>query len=270
MLKRFFKKYSFIKTIYALFLSSRAFFTFKLFAFIKQMNWFFSDLKAFKAQKVNHKFTEFKYSPCLFDNLNHTPLEPTYFFQDSWAAKHIFDLKPLHHYDVGSSAKTMGIFSQFTSVTMIDIRPIKLQLPNLYFKEGSILELPFEDNAIDCISSLCVIEHIGLGRYGDPIDAFGSEKAIKELKRVLKEGGILLFSVPVDDVNKIYFNAHRAFTRDYILELFDGFSILDEKYHYGMKLYDSYEPTKGFGTGLYMMKKDCLSKTQSADNALRC
>jgi SAM-dependent methyltransferase len=138
---------------------------------------------------------------------------------------------------------------------MIDIRPIELELPNLFFKKGSILELPFENNSIETLSSLCVVEHIGLGRYGDPLDSFGSEKAIKELKRVLKVSGIILFSVPVDSENKIYFNAHRAFTRKYILELFDGFEVLDEKYHYGTKMYDMYDETKGFGTGLYMLKK---------------
>ena len=94
-----------------------------------------------------------------------------------------------------------------------------------------------------------------MGRYGDPLDPFGSEKAIKELKRVLKVGGVVLFSVPVDKENKIYFNAHRAFTREYILELFEGFEVLDEKYHYGSKMYDNYDEAKGFGTGLYMFKK---------------
>jgi len=64
-----------------------------------------------------------------------------------------------------------------------------------------------------------------------------------------------LFSVPVDSENKIYFNAHRAFTREYILELFDDFEVLDEKYHYGTKMYDAYDETKGFGTGLYKLKK---------------
>lgn len=138
---------------------------------------------------------------------------------------------------------------------MIDIRPIELELPNLFFKKGSILKLPFEDNSIDTLSSLCVVEHIGLGRYGDQVDSFGSEKAIKELKRVLKVGGVILFSVPVDKENKIYFNAHRAFTRDYILELFDGFEVMEEKYIYGTKMYDNYVEAKGFGTGLYKLKK---------------
>ena len=231
------------------------FFVFKPLACFRQFRSFFSDLRTLRNQEKNDNFEQVEYQPCLLDNISYTPLEPTYFFQDSWAAKHIFDLKPQHHYDIGSSAKTMGIISQFTPVTMIDIRPIELELNNLFFKKGSILKLPFEDESIESLSSLCVVEHIGLGRYGDPIDSFGSEKAIKELKRVIKKGGVILFSVPVDKVNKVYFNAHRAFTRCYILELFDGFSVVDERYHYGNEMYDRYMPDKGFGTGLYMLKK---------------
>lgn len=244
-----------IRNMYFLYKTAVQFFSFKPYLLIKQFSWFFGQLNSLKKLGENPQFSKVEYFPCLFDNLSHTPLEPTYFFQDSWAAKHIFDLKPAHHYDIGSSAKTIGILSQFTPITMIDIRPIELELPNLFFKKGSILELPFEDNSIETLSSLCVVEHVGLGRYGDPLDPFGSEKAIKEIKRVVKVGGVVLISVPVDSENKIYFNAHRAFTRDYILELFDGFELLDEKYHYGTKMYESYDASKGFGTGLFMFKK---------------
>lgn len=244
-----------LKNLLYFFRGFQMFFVFKPILMLRQFKWFFEKLNELKKFENNPKFTKIAYFPCLSDNISYTPLEPTYFFQDSWAAKHIFNLKPTHHYDVGSSAKTMGILSQFTPVTMIDIRPIELELPNLFFRKGSILALPFEDNSLETISSLCVVEHIGLGRYGDDIDTFGSEKAIRELKRVLKVGGIILFSVPIDDENKIYFNAHRAFTRDYILELFQDFKVLDEKYHYGLKVYDEYDPIKGFGTGLYMLQK---------------
>lgn len=244
-----------LKNLLYFFRGFQIFFVFKPILMLRQFKWFFEKLNELKKFENNPKFTKIAYFPCLSDNISYTPLEPTYFFQDSWAAKHIFNLKPTHHYDVGSSAKTMGILSQFTPVTMIDIRPIELELPNLFFRKGSILALPFEDNSLETISSLCVVEHIGLGRYGDDIDTFGSEKAIRELKRVLKVGGIILFSVPIDDENKIYFNAHRAFTRDYILELFQDFKVLDEKYHYGLKVYDEYDPIKGFGTGLYMLQK---------------
>ncbi|MEM5947460.1 DUF268 domain-containing protein [Spirochaetia bacterium 38H-sp] len=209
----------------------------------------------FKRTK-NENFSKIEFYPCLFDNLSYTPVDPVYFYQDTWAAKKIFELKPKHHIDVGSSAKTVGILSQFVPVTMVDIRPIQLKLEGLNFIKGSILDLPFDDYSVESISSLCVVEHIGLGRYGDEIDAYGSEKAIKELKRVIKVGGIILFSVPVDQENKIYFNAHRAFTRDYILKLFkDDCELIEEKYQYGTSLYDKYDPNKGFGTGLYYFRK---------------
>ena len=63
---------------------------------------------------------------------------------------------------------------------------------NLFFIKGSVLDLTFEDNSIESLSSLCIVEHIGLGRYGDIIDSFGSEKAINELKRVVKLGGTII------------------------------------------------------------------------------
>lgn len=249
------KKIKFIRNTYFILLAIKDFIAFKPIAMFKQFLWFFKELRLLKQLEENKQFKKIEYYPCLLDNISYTPIDSIYFFQDSWAARHLFALKPHHHYDVGSSAKTMGILSQFVPITMIDIRPIQLELPNLFFKKGSILELPFEDNSIESLSSLCVVEHIGLGRYGDTIDPFGSEKAIKELKRVLKIGGILLVSVPIDSENKIYFNAHRAFTKAYILELFEEFEVMDEKYHYGMKLYDAYDNNRGFGTGLYMLKK---------------
>ena len=256
MIKQKLKENKTVKNTYYLVRSLKDFFVFKPILLIKQYIWFFKQFRNFKKMKANKQFSNVEYIPCLFDNLSHTPLDPTYFFQDSWAAKKIYEIKPKHHYDVGSSVKTIGILSQFVPITMIDIRPIELKLENLYFQEGSILKLPFEDNSLETISSLCVVEHIGLGRYGDPIDPYGSEKAIKELKRVLNIGGIILFSVPVDSENKIYFNAHRAFTRKYILELFEDFTLVEEKYHYGTKMYDNYDANKGFGTGLYMLSKE--------------
>jgi SAM-dependent methyltransferase len=193
--------------------------------------------------------------PCLIDRTAQTPVEPIYFFQDTWAARKIFELKPSHHYDVGSHVVTMGIVSQFTPVTLIDLRPISVELENLHFEPGSILELPFPDETIESLSSLCVIEHIGLGRYGDPLDPWGSEKAARELQRVLKRGGNLLISVPVDADCRIYFNAHRAFTRQYVIEIFNDLKLIEERYIYGTSVCIDYAPASGFGTGLFHFQK---------------
>jgi len=218
---------------------------------------FVKDFRNYTSMDGNSRFkTSVRFfQPMLRDRTGSTPLDPVYFYQDSWAAGKIFKLKPSHHYDVGSSAKFVGIISQFVPVTMIDIRPVELKLENLHFRKGSLLALPFEDSSIESLSTLCVVEHIGLGRYSDPLDPNGSEKAIKELKRVLRPGGDLLFSVPVDVECRVYFNAHRSFTRDYVMELFKDMELIEERYIYGDYVHGSYDKSRGFGTGLYHFRK---------------
>jgi SAM-dependent methyltransferase len=69
------------------------------------------------------------------------------------------------------------------------------------------------------------IEHIGLGRYGDPIDPEGDIKAAQELKRVLKPGGSFLFVTPMGKKDIIEWNAHRIYTYQSVLNLMDGLTL---------------------------------------------
>ncbi|MFH0854064.1 MAG: glycosyltransferase [bacterium] len=218
---------------------------------------FIIEAKQYKKTNLNKNFLflDINIKPSIFDNTTDTLIDYTYFYQGAWCARKIFENKPKHHYDIGSKAEMTGIISQFTPTTMIDIRPLNVNLRNLMFIKGDILSLPFKDNSLDSVSSICVIEHIGLGRYGDKIDYFGSEKAIKELKRILSCNGSLYISLPVDTKNLIYFNAHRAFTRDYIMELFYPLKLIEEKYIYKRELTNYYNTVKGFGTGLFYFKK---------------
>lgn len=71
------------------------------------------------------------------------------------------------------------------------------------------------------------VEHIGLGRYGDPLDPDGDLKAIAELKRVLAVGGNLLFVVPVGGTAKIMFNAHRIYTYGQIVGYFSDLQLVE-------------------------------------------
>ena len=193
--------------------------------------------------------------PRLSDKISKIKLDPIYFYQDVWCAKKIFENKPAHHYDIASSIKLVSIISQFCPVIFVDIRDIDLKLENLNVGITDTRSLPFQENSIDSLSSMCVLEHIGLGRYGDEIDPDGTEKAVIEIKRVLKLEGNLYISLPVDKENIFYFNAHRAFTRDYILSLFKELKLIEEKYIYDNQIYNNYETEKGFGTGLFCFKK---------------
>ena len=190
--------------------------------------------------------------PCLGDDTAETAIEPTYFYQDAWAFEKIAKKCPQIHLDVGSHHKFVSLLSKVVPVIMVDIRPLSLQLDSLTFKKGSILNLPFEDSSMPSVSSLCCAEHIGLGRYGDPLDPYGTEKAIEELKRVVASGGDLYLSLPLDDDNRTYFNAHRAFNEEYLLSLFKDFEIIERRYIYGMNY--SGQRGRGFGTGCYWLR----------------
>lgn len=243
-----------MKFFYRFFLAFRSVY-FNPFLFIARLTVL---LPGFILQKKNTEFhTHLKdFYPCITDKTEKTPLDPIYFFQDAWCASLVFKNRPGRHYDVGSNAHMLGILSQFVPVTMIDIRPLPVKLEELNFVEGNILAMPFADSSIESLSSICVIEHIGLGRYGDKIDAFGSEKAAHELTRVLTKGGNLYITVPVDAENGVYFNAHRAFTREKVLSMFFGLTLVSEQYLYGKDLQDAYGMNKGFGTGMfYFIKK---------------
>ncbi len=165
--------------------------------------------------------------PSLEDWTKTTPLDHCYFYQDTWAAEKVMKDIPDFHVDIGSTALLVGILSKITRVYSIDIRPLPVKLDNLECKRGSVLDLPFKDGEISSLSSLCVIEHIGLGRYGDTLDPSGSYKAISELSRVLRKGGNLYVSVPVGEETTVYFNAYRVFEPQNFVALFEGFKMMD-------------------------------------------
>lgn len=214
---------------------------------------FWHSYQSYKQIAALEQQPELKYLyPCLGDDTAETLIEPTYFYQDTWAFEKIVNQRPTQHIDVGSHHTFVALLSKVLPVTMVDIRPLSLPLDTLKFKQGSILELPFADESVESLSSLCVVEHIGLGRYGDPLDPQGTEKAIAELKRVIAPKGNLYLSLPLDDDNRTYFNAHRAFTEDYILKLLHPFKVVDSQYIYGQEF--SSNKRTGFGTGCYHLR----------------
>jgi len=171
--------------------------------------------------------------PCLGDWTSTTPFDAHYFYQGAWLARRVAARRPAQHVDVGSSAQTIGVLSAMTEVLHIDYRPLDASLPGLRCMSGDILALPLGDASVASLSCLHVIEHIGLGRYGDPIDPAGSSKAAAELARVLAPGGRLYLSVPVGR-ERICFNAHRVFAPETILRLFsplrlEAFALVDDR-----------------------------------------
>ncbi|MCX6343493.1 MAG: DUF268 domain-containing protein [Armatimonadetes bacterium] len=193
--------------------------------------------------------------PCIGDDTPSTEIEPIYFFQGAWAFEKIIESRPSKHVDVGSHHTFVALLSKVVPVTMVDIRPLQLSLDSLSFQEGSILDLPFEDASLESVSSICVIEHIGLGRYGDPLNPSGSSEAIQELKRVIRPGGHLYISVPIYDKTVTLFNAGRAFKESELFEMLQPLEVVERRYIYGEEFVGDIR--SGFGTGCYHLLRGC-------------
>lgn len=163
--------------------------------------------------------------PCLKDKTITTGFDRHYVYFTAWAARKVADLKPERHIDISSSLYFSGIVSAFVPVDFYDYRPADLVLPNFSSQAADLTALPFPDNSITSLSCLHVIEHIGLGRYGDPIDPEGDQKAGRELTRVLAPGGSLLFATPVGATARIEYNAHRIYSYEAVLALFPSLTL---------------------------------------------
>jgi SAM-dependent methyltransferase len=157
--------------------------------------------------------------PCLKDRVTTTPFDHHYTYHPAWAARVLAQIKPKEHIDISSIISFSTIVSAFIPVRFYDYRPAILNLSNLKSDFADLKALPFENNSIHSLSCMHTIEHIGLGRYGDELDIAGDLKAIEELKRVVKQGGNLLFVTPVGKP-RIEFNAHRIYSYEQIIEYF--------------------------------------------------
>jgi len=164
--------------------------------------------------------------PCLNDKTATTAFDRHYIYHTAWAARVLTDINPVFHVDISSSLYFVAIASAFVPIKFYDYRPVNLSLKNLSAGEANLSALPFANKSIASLSCMHVVEHIGLGRYGDPLDPEGDLKAIAELTRVLAVGGHLLFVVPIGKP-RIVFNAHRIYSYDQIIEYFADLKLVE-------------------------------------------
>lgn len=164
--------------------------------------------------------------PCLSDKLSQTPFDHHYIYHPAWAARVLAQTRPAEHIDISSKLYFGTMVSAFVPVKFYDYRPASVQLSNYSSGFADLHSLPFETGSVASLSCMHTIEHIGLGRYGDPIDADGDVKAIRELIRVLKPGGDLLFVTPIGKP-KVEFNAHRIYSFEQIVSYFEPLQLRD-------------------------------------------
>lgn len=231
----------------------------RLYTGVLGYSWYLRDFFRYKRLAPQEKISITNLFPVLDEKVSITPFDTHYFYQEIWAIRHIFKNKPKRHIDIASKYQFAGFISSITPCVFVDIRPIKSELKNLSVVKGDVLHLPYKDNSVSSVSTLHVIEHIGLGRYGDRIDPSGTKKACLELSRILRPGGRLYVSIPIGK-DKLCFNAHRIHSphvfRSYFptLKLIE-FSVVDDLGRY----YEDVDYRKfsklNYGCGMFLFTK---------------
>ena len=187
---------------------------------------YLSDLRAYAGRlEAAGDSTVIEPFPQLADATATTSYDAHYVHQGPWVFRQLLERKPAKHVDIGSSVMYLGFFSAITPTEFVDIRPVEMGMPGLTARAGSLVDLPFDTATQTSVSCLHVVEHVGLGRYGDPIDINGTTLACAELQRVLGPGGHLYLSLPIGRP-RINFNAHRVHTPTQVREYLQALDLV--------------------------------------------
>jgi SAM-dependent methyltransferase len=237
---------------------------YKKYISIKNYRRFSGDFQQFAQKQAQ---TEKRFSltweerfPILNERTKTSHFEPHYTYHPAWAARILASQNPKLHVDISSTINFATLVSAFVPIEYYEYRPLEISLSGLTCKSADITNLPFPDESIESLSCMHVVEHIGLGRYGDELDYNGDLKAMFQLKRVLKKGGNLLFVVPVGKP-RICFNAHRIYGYSQIMDYFSGlklkqFALVDDRRNFIIDAESTYASQQNYGCGCWWFTKE--------------
>ena len=190
---------------------------------------FNSDLEQFLQQKGNTPKEIIELQNYANDDTKLTNFDAHYVYHTAWAARRLHDNPVDLHIDISSDIRFCTMASAFQRIEFLDYRPVQISLSNLVCSRTDLLKLDFPDKSLQSLSCMHVVEHIGLGRYGDPINYMGAEIAMSELQRVLSDNGTLYFVTPIG-APKIVFNAHRIFSPHEVIRKFSELQLVEFSY----------------------------------------
>lgn len=151
--------------------------------------------------------------------------------QCEFVAYHLHNKKPKRILDIGSFRHfIIGMLAHY-DLTTIDFRNRKSILNNETILTCDAKALNIPSNSFDSVISIGSVYVFGLGRYGDEFDLDADVKAFNEMIRVLKPGGLLIFTTSISAVQPtILFNRTRVYNYEIIKGFCDGLDCVEDKF----------------------------------------
>lgn len=182
----------------------------------------FRSLQSNKSEKLKWQ----NILPFFNENTSKTNFDTHYIYHPAWAARIVKKINPETHTDISSTLHFCTQLSAFIKTEFYDYRPAFINLNNLNSASVDLCAMHFLNDSIKSLSCMHTIEHIGLGRYGDPLDPDGDKKAADELQRVLAKEGNLLVVTPVGKP-QVAFNGHRIYSYEQIIKMFSHLNLIE-------------------------------------------
>lgn len=143
----------------------------------------------------------------------------------------------------------------------IDIRKCPISYTGINFKIGDIRKTNFKNKFFDRILAISTIEHLGIStRYGSYSDKLADRKAILEMKRILKDNGKIIITVPFGkrNINSV----QKTYDYNQIKKLIRGLNMKKCKYalnygdYWSFAKYNKVKDQTGYNSNIMM----CLEK----------
>ncbi|MGB0767401.1 MAG: DUF268 domain-containing protein [Phycisphaeraceae bacterium] len=163
---------------------------------------------------------------CLNDNRATTSFDRHYLYHMAWASRKLAERRPSEHHDFSSHLHFATMVCGFVPTTLYEFRPPTIELEGLTCASADLTRLSMPDASLRSVSTMHVVEHLGLGRYGDPIDPRADLAAMRELQRVLAPGGDLYFVVPVGKP-RLAFNSCRVYSYKQVRDAFASLDLVE-------------------------------------------
>ncbi len=94
---------------------------------------------------------------------------------------------------------------------------------------GNCIETGLPAVSADVVMLVSTLEHVGLGRYGDPLAVDGDIRCMREAHRILKPGGHVILTIPYG-YPTVVFNMHRIYDDGRVGLLAEGFTTVHTEY----------------------------------------